>query len=123
MIKTLFGLLLALPALSLAAPINTPEMLAKGKAVYIVNCLSCHGEKGNGLGPAGKYMNPKPRNLVTDKFKNGQTAPDIFKSITKGLDGTGMSGFETLPESDRWALVYYVQSLQGGSKPTKTSEH
>ncbi len=105
---------LSLSQFSLAAdaPKNTPETVAKGKAVYAVNCLTCHGDKGDGMGPAGKYMSPKPRNFTKDAFKKGEKDADIFASITKGLDGTSMTGFKTLPEADRWALTYYVQSFK-----------
>ena len=64
------------------------------------------------MGPAGKYMSPKPRNFVTEKFKKGEGASEIFTSITKGLDGTAMAGFANIPEADRWAMVYYVQSFK-----------
>ena len=101
-----------LPSLSWAAPASTPELIAKGKMAYTANCVTCHGDKGNGLGPAGKYMSPKPRNFIVDKFKNGETASEIFTSISKGIDGTSMVGFVTIPEDDRWGLVYYVQSFK-----------
>src|SRR5262245_30292940 len=76
-----------------AAPKATPELLAKGKASYTTNCVTCHGEKGDGNGPAGQYMKPKPRNLVTDKFKAGDKPEQIFKTVTEGLKNTSMVGF------------------------------
>ena len=51
----------------------TPELLEKGKTVYTVNCMTCHGEKGDGNGPAGQYMNPKPRDFAKEKFKGGKS--------------------------------------------------
>ena len=94
------------------APKSTPEMIAKGKTAYVTNCLTCHGEKGDGMGPAGKYMAPKPRNLISDKFKKGVTAAEVFASVTKGLDGTAMASFASIPEADRWAIVYYIQTFR-----------
>lgn len=99
------------------APAKTPEMLAKGKTAYAANCLTCHGDKGDGMGPAGKYMSPKPRNFTKDKFSkakkaNAPTAQEVFNSITSGLDGTAMVSFKSLPETDRWALAYYVLSFK-----------
>ena len=93
-------------------PKKTPELISKGKLVYQVNCIVCHGAKGDGLGSAGKYMSPKPRNLKSEKFKMGESVSEIFNSVTKGIDGTAMTGFPTMPEAERWAVAYYVQSFK-----------
>ncbi len=98
-------------------PANNADAITKAKAVYAVKCLTCHGDKGDGMGPAGKYMSPKPRNFAKDKFKLAKdgakpTDAEVFNSITKGLDGTSMVAFADLPEADRWALAYYVQSFR-----------
>ncbi len=89
-------------------PKMTPELIQKGMAVYTTNCLSCHGEKGDGNGPAGAYMNPKPRNFGEGKFKAGGKPEQLFKTVTSGLSGTAMAPFGHLPEEDRWAVIYYV---------------
>lgn len=110
-ISVVFGMLFAGVAFA-GAPKASPELLAKGKTSYATNCLSCHGEKGDGMGPAGQYMNPKPRNLITDKYKAGDKRDKVFKSISEGLKGTGMAGFGHLPEEERWALADYVLSFK-----------
>lgn len=92
-------------------PPNTADLVAKGKVVYTNNCVTCHGEKGDGTGPAGAYMNPKPRNFATDKFKNGSTPEQLFNTVTNGLDGTAMPGFSQLSETERWSVVYFVQTF------------
>ena len=94
------------------APKGTADQVTKGKQLYTVNCMTCHGIKADGLGDAGKYMLPKPRNLRKEKFKNGESTDALFTTLTKGLNGTAMSGFPTLPNEDRCSLVYYVRSLR-----------
>ena len=84
-----------------AMPKQTPELVAKG-----------HFEKGDGNGPAGMALNPKPRDFTAGVFKNGNKPEQIFKTITDGLPGTPMAGFKNLPEDDRAALAYYVLSLK-----------
>jgi mono/diheme cytochrome c family protein len=96
---------------SLAAPPSTPDSIIRGKIVYGDNCTACHGPNGEGDGPAGKYLIPHPRNLRKDPFKFGDSADDIFKTITNGYNQ--MPPFSILPENDRWALVHYVRSLRG----------
>ena len=95
-----------------AQPESTPALVAKGKSVYTLNCVACHGDKGEGNGPAAAALNPKPRNLVTEKFKAGGTAADVFKTLSEGLKGTVMPPYAQLSEDDRWALTYYVLSLR-----------
>ena len=93
-------------------PKATPELLEKGKAAYSTNCLTCHGEKGDGNGPAGAMMNPKPRDFAVGKFKKGNKPDQVFKTITNGLAGTSMAGFGHLSEEERWALAHYVLSFK-----------
>lgn len=100
-----------------AAPKSTPALIEKGKTSYATNCLACHGEKGEGNGPAGQYLVPKPRNFVTEPFKKGNKPEEVFKSITDGLQGSTMVSFSRLPEEERWALTYYVLEMQPKAKP------
>jgi mono/diheme cytochrome c family protein len=96
-----------------AAPKESPELLAKGKAIFDAQCALCHGEKGDpDTSVAGKAMNPKPRNLATDAFKTGDSPDKVFDSISKGLPGTAMAPFGHLPEEDRWALTYHVLGMR-----------
>ena len=87
----------------------TPESLAKGKKMYVIDCAMCHGEKGDGKGDMASDMKN-----VTD-FTN----PDIQKAHTDGewftviRKGKG----EMPPEGDRakdeevWNIVNYVRSF------------
>ncbi len=105
------------------APKSTPELVKKGEQIYKTNCMVCHGEKGDGNGPAGAALNPKPRDLrvkdetVGKHYKAGGKPEQLFKTISEGLPGTAMIGYSsTIPnESDRWAVVYYIkEKLQAG---------
>lgn len=40
------------------------KTLAKGKALYNQNCISCHGKTGEGNGPKSNELKVKPANLV-----------------------------------------------------------
>ncbi len=91
---------------------STPDLIAKGKAAFTTNCVVCHGEKMDGSGPAGMALNPKPRNLITEKFKQGDKPAQIFDTISKGVPKTAMAPFAHLPEEDRWALAHYIKSLR-----------
>lgn len=95
---------------------STPALVEKGKVLYTTNCAACHGEKGDGNGPAGKMMNPKPRNFADPAtvFKNGETPQKIFDTINNGLPGTAMAGFSRLTDEEKSSLSHYVIKLKTG---------
>lgn len=89
-----------------------------GKILYTENCLTCHGEKGTGDGPAALYLFPKPRNFTTGSFKlrstpTGQlpTDEDLLKTVTNGIPGSAMPSFSFLAEDERKQLVNYLKEL------------
>ena len=87
---------------------KSPEVLAAGEAAYKANCLACHGEHGDGAGPAGAMMNPKPRSFSEGNYKKGGKPQELFNTITNGLDGTAMAAFKHLSVKERSGLVYFV---------------
>jgi mono/diheme cytochrome c family protein len=89
-----------------------------GKVAYETHCIGCHGESGDGAGPAARHLDPRPRNLRKGMFKFTSTATmerplreDLFGTITRGLSGSSMPDFRLLSEETRWDLVEYVRYL------------
>ncbi len=111
------ALIVAFAAGAAEAPKKTPQLIDQGKASFQRNCAACHGDRGAGDGPAAAALNPKPRNLATEPFKNGSSPAQVFQTIAKGLPGTPMIAFGHLSEDERWGLAYYVAELR--SKPKK----
>ena len=93
---------------SSAATENEIKQISTGKAVYKTACMTCHGENFDGRGDAGKYLKPPPRNLVTDPFIAGDSALEIYATVTNGLKGKAMPSFKLLSESDRQAVSAYI---------------
>jgi mono/diheme cytochrome c family protein len=92
--------------------VETPELVAQGKALFGVNCTSCHGMAGAGDGAAAAALNPKPRNFTTpENWKFGSGVARIARTLTEGSPGTAMAAYQALPMSDRIALAHYVRSL------------
>jgi cytochrome c553 len=99
-------------------PAETDELKAQGKEIYIRRCSFCHGLMGDGNGPAADYLDPRPRDftLGTFKFRTTQsgelpTDADMFRTVSRGLPGTGMQAFDGdlikngLSEQQRWAVI------------------
>lgn len=89
----------------------TPEILAKGKSVFQINCASCHGATGHGDGPASAALNPKPRNFTEGYWKYGGGLARVVRTISEGSPGTAMASFSVLPLEDRVVAAHYVRSL------------
>lgn len=96
---------------------SSDDMIAHGRHVFLNNCAMCHGQKGMGDGPAGMSLNPRPRNFVEGKWKQGGRSQDLFKTLVVGVPGSSMVSFKSLPKNDRWALVHYIRSITQNKVP------
>lgn len=97
----------------MVVPQPTADIIASGGKLFQTNCSVCHGEKGDGRGPAAVAIkDPKPRDFTSGNFKYGAEPRDIFKTITEGSPGTAMPPWNSLSEKERWALVFYLKSIK-----------
>lgn len=116
-----------------AAPPAVEMPQPDGKQLYVVHCAPCHGDTGNGEGPAAKFLYPRPRNFTEAKFRLATTAnlmptdEDLFAVITRGMPGSAMFPFGHLGEAERRALVAQVRELtrtglyQAGKQATEAA--
>ncbi len=98
-----------------AASLST---LLQGRAVYLKNCVFCHGPSGDGRGEMGLTVLPRPRNFRAAVFKFRSTPSgtlptddDLARTIRGGLSGTAMPIFATLREREVRAVIAYVKSF------------
>lgn len=91
-----------------------PAILAAGRKVFEVRCVSCHTADGRGL------IGPN----LTDNFQlHGSTRMDIFTTVKKGVPGTAMLAWgEQLSGPDVIAVATYVTTLRGQNIPGKARE-
>ena len=100
------------------------------KALYELKCMGCHGQKGDGKGPAAELLSPPPRDFTSGIYKIRTTAgkapsdQDLFRVITDGMPGTSMPSWAVLPEKERWNLVAYVKAFAADKfkEPTKKAD-
>jgi cytochrome c oxidase cbb3-type subunit I/II len=95
---------------------RSAEWIAYGKEVYERRCIGCHGEKGNGNGPAATFLfRTRPRNFTAGVFKFRLTQKpiptdgDLLRTITRGVRGTAMPAWYELPLADRLAVIQYIK--------------
>lgn len=117
------GLVLAHPAGAGREPWNAPARaarkknpmpateasLARGRTVWIKECVACHGEKGRGDGPSVKDLEVKPADL-SEPHAVAHSDGDLFWKISEGRKP--MPGFaDTYSEEDRWNVVNYLRKI------------
>jgi mono/diheme cytochrome c family protein len=88
----------------------TKESLRKGKEIYEKKCALCHGVNGDGKGPSGDSLNPKPTSF-REHHKMEMTDGEFFWKILTGR-GTMPSFKKDLSEKEIWNVINYVHTLQ-----------
>lgn len=89
--------------------------ILSGQDIYIKNCASCHGFKGEGLvGP----------NLTDEFWVNGGGVKNIFKVIRDGVPQKGMISWQSqLAPKQIQEVSSFIMSLEGTNPPNgKTPE-
>lgn len=104
-------------ALGVAASAAADEA---GRKLYDKNCAQCHGEKGDGNGPAAPHLSPRPRDLTLGKYKirttaNGElpTDEDLKNIIRRGMPYTSMPPWN-FTDAELTSLVDYVKTFHAG---------
>lgn len=89
-----------------------PEQLAQTAALYNKNCAACHGQSGDGDGPAANLTDQSPVVFSDPAYMFTRRSDVLYAKIRRGGMGTGMPNFGTLftPE-ETWDLVNYIWSL------------
>ncbi len=88
-----------------------------GETIYKLRCVACHGEKGDGKGPAAAGLNPAPANFTASPFKEKFTTAqdELFWRVSEGWPGTSMPAFKgQLSDQERWQVITYAWHLGTG---------
>jgi cytochrome c oxidase cbb3-type subunit 2 len=115
---------LALAARTAAEDGKSPWLLTaslheKGENIYLKDCAACHGEKGNGIGIASPFLDPKPRDFTTGMYKFRTTPSgelpsdaDLMRTLEAGVPGTQMPPWRNiLTYPERLAVIAYIKSF------------
>ena len=85
----------------------------RGKRIYEVNCVPCHGIKGDGNGPRAYFLVPPPRNFTDADEMEGKDQPTLQKAVTEGKDGTAMLAWNgILTEQQIRDVLAYVMAFE-----------
>lgn len=114
------------PDLMARSPRSAEEtVLVHGREGYRTYCIGCHGENGDGAGPASRFLDPRPRDfrLGVLKFAAVESGElphdsDFDRIIRKGLSGTSMSPWPLMPSEQRYAISQYIKTFAAGAYAT-----
>ena len=93
------------------------EVIERGEQIYEANCVACHGDFGEGDGPAAGVLKPPPRDHTDKAYMSTLTDDDLKKVIVMGGAIKGrplMPSHPQLRGAELDALVAYVRSLSEG---------
>ena len=85
------------------------KSIDRGRAIFLQNCTSCHGEDGKAEGS----LIAAATDLTTPSlYKSGTSEGEIFRSIRDGA-GDQMPAFKSQlsGETEIWNLVNFIRSL------------
>jgi mono/diheme cytochrome c family protein len=101
----------------LANPLQpTLAHLGRGKEIYEIYCIACHGRRGEGDGPVtGPERYPAPPTLHSEQAR-GYRDGTIYHVITQG-NGKMPSYADKVDPQERWMVIHYVRALQRSMHP------
>jgi mono/diheme cytochrome c family protein len=87
----------------------TAESLAKGKKMYGIDCLMCHGKGGDGKGDLGADYKTMPDFTNPEALKH-RTDGELFY-VTRNGKGDMPPEDNRAKDDDIWNMVNYVKSF------------
>ncbi|WP_169974655.1 redoxin domain-containing protein [Tautonia rosea] len=106
---------------------DSPEsrLIARGRMVYQVHCVRCHGIEGRGDGPDAHSLDPPVRDLASTDWRRGRTPEALRQTIREGIPGSAMAGLGgALSNRELEALVSFVIDLTAPtSLQVEVTEH
>jgi mono/diheme cytochrome c family protein len=109
-------------------PALNEAQMVEAERLYLINCGICHGAALDGAGPLVKRANgtegpygARPAVLVGNATYEKMPAGQMFYSVTYGKGQMG-SYASQLSTTQRWMIIDYIKSKQGGGKAAAATD-
>ncbi len=95
---------------------SSPELLKKGRFLFLKFCAHCHGNRGGGDGFNAEYLDKDPTELSNSKFLSKRSNEKLYRVINLGGAKVKKSHLmpsfgHTLSEEEIWSLVAFIRHL------------
>ena len=96
------------------------EKDAEAMRLYLSRCAVCHGDEGEGDGPAARFIYPAPRDFTVGLFKYKNSKPknlrprdeNLFDTIKHGLPRTAMPAWKSeLSDEQIRSLILVIKGF------------
>ena len=117
MTRTILLLSVVMPLALITLPPDASSA-EDGETLYKTYCLTCHGEKGKGDGPASASLDPKPADFSTPKFWATRDDAAVKKVIKEGGASVGKSPLmiawgSVLNDAQIDAVIKHIKTFKG----------
>jgi mono/diheme cytochrome c family protein len=92
--------------------------LEQGAHLYVRYCASCHGDEGDGRGPAAAGLPTAPSDFREARFRHAVESSDqlpkhqdLIEVISRGVPEAGMPGWRGMRPEDLSALANYIKTF------------
>jgi mono/diheme cytochrome c family protein len=89
---------------AVADPSTDPARLERGRSLYRIHCLNCHGEQADGTGPMADLLVVRPADLAQLRADNGGDFPS--ERVYRAIDGRGEVRGHGQPRMPIWGLSF-----------------
>ena len=109
----------AIPGVASTNPIPADSIsVERGRLLYSVTCIQCHGPNADGKGIVGLALVNPPADLTGDVVQS-KLDGDLFNTISNGIIVNGQIRMPALNENlnfrDRWDVVNFIRSLKAAA--------
>ena len=103
---------------------NSSQHINEGKLLYEktarpLQCVLCHGVKGNGIGDPDFESTPAARNFTCAPTMAQVSDGQLYWIVKNGSTGTSMPQFTNLDDTSIWKLVLYIRSFSKTNEGTQ----
>ena len=95
----------------------TVSTIKRGKQLFTMHCVTCHGVDGRGDTEMREFLKTSPSDLTDGQWIYGERSDQIFDVITEGRIPRDMPAFGGKLSDERiWQIINYLEFL-GGRRP------
>jgi mono/diheme cytochrome c family protein len=91
-----------------------------GADLFATHCAACHGRRGRGDGPAGRFFRVKPSDLTADHVYD-HTDGDLYWWISNGIGDVMPPLGAALDDDARWNVIDFVRANADAARVGRTA--